>query len=103
MKAYQEELVSEAKRARHTEREATKRVLKLLQRIEHERIHHEMGYPHLHSFCVKVLEYSDGEAHRRVQAMRLLETIPEAEKSLDQGTMTLTTLATLQVFFKNDE
>src|SRR5947199_10254831 len=102
MKTEHESLVREAKLARAQEKEGTKRVLFALQKIERERIHIEIGYESLHAFCERELDYSSGEAHRRVQAMRLLKALPEVEAALDQGEMTLTTMAGGQNFVKHD-
>ncbi len=57
----------------------------------------------LHEFLVQELKYSDGAAHRRIQAMRLLRELPEAEDKLKSGVITLSTASQLQNFFRAEK
>src|SRR5690606_13044895 len=57
------------------------------------------GYPSLHEFLVKELQYSDGAAHRRISAMRLVGDVPEAKESIASGALPLTTASQVQNFF----
>ncbi len=61
------------------------------------------GHASLHEFLVQELKYSDGAAHRRIQAMRLVRDLPEAEDKLRSGAITLTTASQLQNFFRAEK
>ena len=74
------DLVSKTKNLVSEERKLTTEILVHLREIEKRRIHLYFGYSSLHEFCVKHLGYSDGSAHRRISAMRLIKEIPEIAK-----------------------
>lgn len=82
------------------EREAGIALLHCLREIECRRLHLKRGFPSLHEFLVKELHYSDGAAHRRLNAMRLLKDLPQVEEKLSQGTVNLTTVSQLQDFIR---
>src|SRR4051812_45986781 len=96
------ELLIETKKNVAEERKYTALVLESLQEIELRRLHAQRGYESMHSFCVKELGYSDGAAHRRIEAMRLMTSVPEAQSSIESGKLSLSTAAMLQTFFKNE-
>jgi hypothetical protein len=52
----------------------------------------------LHEYVVRELGYSDGAAHRRISAMRLLRTIPELDPKLRDGSVNLSTASQVQNF-----
>src|SRR6185436_9021039 len=78
------------------ERNSTLRVLDLLQEIYSRHLHSKRGYSSLHEYCVSVLKYSDGGAHRRIKAMNLVEELPETKKSIESGALNLTTASRIQ-------
>jgi hypothetical protein len=61
------------------------------------------GYPSLFEWSVSVLKYSAGEANRRIQAMRLLKTLPEIEEKLASGRLSLTSAAHAQSAFRRED
>ena len=78
-------------------------ILHRLREIESRQLHAHEGYGSLHEFAVQELQYSDGAAHRRIQAMRLLKELPEAEGRLKTGELTLTNASQLQDFFRAEK
>jgi hypothetical protein len=52
---------------------------------------------------VRILNYSDGEAWRRVQAARLLKLKPEIKINLDEGEISLTSASDLMNLFNRAE
>jgi len=96
------ELVANAKSLADKEREIGIRVLKHLREIERRRLFAARGYGSLHEFCVSELKYSDGAAHRRISAMRLIKDVPQAEKAISEAKVTMTAAAMLQTFLKNE-
>ena len=100
------QLVTDTKRAVGEERQAILAVLAVLERlreIQTRSVHLTMGFPSLHEFCVKELHYSDGAAHRRIQAMRLVIDLPKAKDAIADGSLSLSTATSLQKYFKSDE
>ncbi|MGZ3697978.1 MAG: HNH endonuclease [Bdellovibrionota bacterium] len=84
------------------ERRITTEILWHLKEIESRALHLARGYSSMHEYCVKELHYSDGSAYRRVEAMRLLEQFPEIETKIQQGSMNLSTVASIGTFFKSE-
>ena len=78
-------------------------ILYRFREIEFRQLHVREGYESLHEFAVKELRYSDGAAHRRIQAMRLLKDLPEAEQGLKTGELTLSHASQLQDFFRAEK
>lgn len=54
----------------------------------------------LFAYCVNVLGYSETSAQRRIAAARLLAHIPEIEKKIEQGKLSLTNIGQATTFFK---
>jgi len=52
----------------------------------------------LHEYVARELGYSDGAAHRRISAMRLLRTVPELDLMLREGSVNLSTASQVQNF-----
>lgn len=90
------------------ERQATTQVLSYLCEVEKRMLHLEMGFSSLYDFCIQELGYSEGSAYRRISAMRLLRSLPvelkkETEKKVESGALTLSTLSSVQGFFKAEK
>ena len=49
------------------------------------------------------LSYSEDQAYRRIQAMRLLKELPEIEEKINDGSLSLTHLGMAQSLFKREE
>ncbi len=75
------------------ERRITSKVLDLLQAIENNRSYLEWGYSSLFEYLVKGLGYSESLAYQRKAALKICEAIPEVKQKLDEGSLSLTTLA----------
>ena len=98
-----EELVRTVKELVVKEREVTLAVIEHLQELYDRRIHLSSGYASIHEYLVKELRYSDGAAHRRISAMRLVQELPEVKQSIADGTLSLTTASTVQNFFRSEK
>ena len=85
------------------ERMKTVQVIEHLQVIYDRRLHLKRGYQSLHEFLVKELGYSDGAAHRRISAMRLVSDVPEVKQSIAEGKLSLTTASQVQNFFQTEK
>lgn len=86
-------LVSEEKKLVH-------QVLLHLRMVDDLKLHLEQGFPSLFVFCCEELGYSEPEAHIRIQAMRLLKSMPEIESQLASGQLSLSVAARAQGAFR---
>jgi len=84
------------------ERRAGIALLHHLGEIERRRLY-AAGFGSLHEYVVRELGYSDGAAHRRISAMRLMKVAPEVEQKLEQGKLTLSTASQIQNFLKTEK
>src|ERR1700683_756971 len=92
-----EELWNKAIIEAKLERNSTLRVIAFVEEINFRRLHLKRGYSSLHQYLVKVLKYSDGCASRRINAMKLVQELPETRKSIENGSLNLTTASQIQL------
>jgi hypothetical protein len=85
------------------ERKITLEILHHLHEIERRKLFAELGYPSLFEYCVKHLGYNEVSAQRRIASMRLLRVIPELAEQVQQGKLTISTLAKAHGFFKKED
>ena len=97
-----EELLFKTKTLAGEEKLKTQEVLDHLEEIEYRKLYLAKGYPSLQEYCIKELKYSESSAHRRVSAMRIIKTIPEAKEKLEMGSVNLSTLSQLHGFLKRE-
>jgi hypothetical protein len=89
------------------ERRITTEILECLHQIESKMIYAEMAYSSLYEFCVKHLKYSEGSAHRRISAMRLLKGLPikiqqETALKIESGILSVSNLSVVNGFIKTE-
>ena len=96
-------LLSATQRLVEEERQKTLMLLYHFQEIERRRLHLERGFSSLHEFAVKYLKYSDGAAHRRIAASRLLNEVPAVKEQIESGVLSLSVAAQAQTFFRNEK
>jgi hypothetical protein len=77
----------------------TTAILQHLKKIDDRKLYAEMNCDSLFTYCTKVLRYSESQAHRRITAARLLGQIPDLDKKIENGTLTLTNIVQAQSFF----
>jgi hypothetical protein len=94
-----DELISLTETAVRTERSSTAHVVKHFREISERRLFLERGFPHLFEMVTKYFGYCAGSAMRRINSMRLVQDIPEAEAKLESGELSLTTASDVQSFF----
>ena len=93
------ELLTKTRELIQRERELVLHVLLHMQEIERRKLYLEKGYASLFEFTVQNLGYGEDAAYRRIQAMRLLKSIPEIQEKMAAGSINLTTASRLQKFF----
>ena len=84
------------------EKATTLQVLHHLREIEHRGLHLKRGFGSLYKFCIQELHYSEGEATRRIAAMRLIKDVPEVEQKIQDGALSLTTASLVQNFLTRE-
>jgi 5-methylcytosine-specific restriction endonuclease McrA len=82
------------------ERELLGEILRHLREVERRRLFSDLGCKSLFDYAVKELKYSEDQAYRRINAMRLIRELPEIEKSIEEGTLSLSTLGVASSLFK---
>lgn len=98
-----DELIFRTKNLVYEERRIQVELLLNLKEIERRKLFLELGYSSLFDFVTKELKYSESAAYRRIQAMRLLKSVPEIEQKISEGSFSLTAAAQVQTFIKAEE
>jgi hypothetical protein len=98
-------LISHVESLVHEERRMTSEILYCLREIDARMLYAELGFSSLYEFCVKQLHYSEGSAHRRISAMRVLRDLPAdvrmiTDEKIKSGILTLTNLSLVHGFLK---
>lgn len=97
------ELLRKIEELAQKERELLTDVLQHLREIERRRLFSSLGFSSLFSYAVAKLGYSEDQAYRRINAMRLLREIPEIEEKIQAGTISLSNLSLAQSFFRQEK
>ncbi len=85
------------------ERKTTLEVLHHLLEIERRSLFAVLSYSSLFEYTLKELKYSEGAAQRRISSMRLLKEVPEMEKKIESGDLSLSALSQAQTFFRQEK
>jgi hypothetical protein len=94
-------LLSQIKHLVQTERDLLVKILHHLREIERRRLFSDLGYKSLFDYAVQELKYSEGQASRRIQAMRLLKELPQVEEKIATGSLNLSNVQQAQSFFRD--
>lgn len=97
------ELFEKVRLLSQDERRITSEILQLLREISRRRLYSKRGHESLFTFLVKELGYDEASAYRRVSAIRVIEAVPEIEKTLEEGKLTVATVAQAQTFFQQEK
>lgn len=90
-------------RATRLERRITQRTLLLILTAEDRKLYAKRGFSSMHEWMVARFKYSDSAAHRRIQAARLLRSVPEVEQKIVTGDLNLSTLSMAQSAIRREE
>ena len=94
-------LHAETVRASRSEKSATVNLLKHLHEVNRRKLFADYNHSTLAKYIVAELGYSENEAWTRIQAMRLLRTVPEIEKKIESGQLSLSNASTLQGYIQD--
>jgi hypothetical protein len=84
------------------EREAASHVLHHLLEIEERKLY-LLYASSLFEFCMVVHKYSRHEAQTRIDAMKLMQSVPEIDADIDAGRLSLTVAAQTQSAFRKED
>jgi hypothetical protein len=96
-------LLLQTKNLASKEREITTEVLHHLKEVEKRRLFSDLKYSSMMEYLLKELGYSEAAAGRRLQASRILKDIPEIEKKIKDGSLSLSNLNKAAGFFKRED
>lgn len=91
-------LINDLKTMVSQERKILTEILHYLREVERRRLYLERGYSSLFAFVTEELGYSEAAAYRRIQAMRLIQDLPEVEEKIESGKLSLTVASQVQHF-----
>lgn len=96
-------LVSDLKSLITQERRTLIEIIDHLREVERRKLYLQKGYSSLFSWMTEFLGYSEGAAQRRIQAMRLVQDLPELEDKISSGKLSLCVASQLQTFLRRDD
>lgn len=97
------QLLNDLKMLVSSERVFLTQILHHLREVEDRKLFSELGYSSLFEYTQKELGYSEPAAGRRIQAARLIKRLPEAEKKIESGTLSLTNAAKANTLFQRHD
>jgi len=96
------ELIQQIEKLVRTERKIGHLVLLHISEIENRKIYAELGFDSMFSYLSRGLGYSESCAYRRLNSARLLKQIPEIALKLENGSLNLSQLTSVQKCLKAD-
>jgi len=78
-------------------------ILLVLKEIKYRRIYASLGYSSLFEMLVRHFHLSETSSYQRLNALKLMESVPAVAKEIFNGDLSLTNAATLQSFIQRTE
>jgi hypothetical protein len=94
-----EDLIAKTECEIRSERESTHKIIKLFLEIYDRKLHLARGFPSFYEMATKHFGYCAGSAMRRINAMKLVREMPQFEKQIESGELSLSVAADVQSFF----
>jgi hypothetical protein len=85
------------------ERKATNEILQLINLALEKRSYVELGFSSMFDWLTRGFGYSNAAAYRRIEAAKILRSVPEAASKLETGVINLTILSKTQSVIKAHE
>jgi len=83
------------------ERRVLAQILTHLKEVERRKLYCDFKRGSLFDYAVHELGYSEDQAQRRIEAMRLLKDLPEIQPAIEEGRLTLTNLGQAKRLFRH--
>jgi hypothetical protein len=98
-----QDLIQRLEKLTRTERKITHVILLHINEVEARRLYAGLGFESLYAYLTKGLLYSESAAYRRLQAARLLKTVPEVAEQIESGALNLSQLTQVQKCLKEEQ
>lgn len=85
------------------ERELTTQMISMIGEAAKRRFYLDLGFGTLFDYMTIGLLYSPAAAQRRISAARITAEVPEVKAKILDGSLTLSTLAQAEKFFRNEQ
>lgn len=94
------DLLSETKSLVARERELLADILRHLREVECRRLFSDLGFKSLFEYATRELGYSEDQAYRRINAMRMVKSLPALEQKIEEGSLSLAALSVANSLFR---
>ena len=95
-----QELLMKTKKLVKKEQQLLSIILSHLEEIERRKLYSDLGYKSLFDYCLKELLYTEQQAWRRINAMRVIRKLPELKSQVDDGSLSLSNINMASSLFK---
>ncbi len=95
------QLLQQTQQLVRKEREILSEILQHLKEMERRKLYSDLGHGSLFEYCLRELKYSEAQAGRRLQALKLIRELPQVEEQIASGALNLTHICQAQSFFKH--
>lgn len=85
------------------ERELFSEILHHLHEIQRRRLYADLGYRSLWDYCMRHLGFCESQTRRTTDALKLIQEIPEVEKLVEKGELSLSNIVQAQTHFRAEE
>lgn len=97
------QLLADTKNLAQQVRKTTAALLHHIREIDNRKLYTELGFQSLFTYVVHELGFAEASAVRRIKAARLLNEMPEIEKKIEDGDLTLSNLSkAVDIFQQNN-
>jgi hypothetical protein len=96
-------LLAQTEKLAQDERDLLTTLLHHLHEIDRRQLFSALELPSLFEYAKQHLHYSEDQAYRRIDAMKLLREVPEIEEKINSGAINLTQLSSAQTFFRKEK
>lgn len=96
------QLIKDTKQLAQEDRNITAKLLHHIKEIDCRKLYSDLGYSSLFTYVVQELGFSEGAAGRRINAAKLLNSLPEIEKKIVNGDLTLSNVSKAAEKFKQE-
>ena len=97
------DLLSNLEKLVRSERKITELILRHILEVETRKLHLSLGYESVYKYLTKHLGYSESAAYDRLQAARLLKSVPGVGAKLQEGKLSLTQLVKVEQSLKQEK
>ncbi len=95
------DLLQQTQQLVQKERALLSEILQHLKEVERRKLYSDLGHGSLFEYCLRELKYSEAQAGRRLQALKLIRELPQVEAQIASGALNLTHICQAQSFFKH--